>query len=64
MTTARPKRVPLKRLTRQADTLHTSLNEALDALAVASRRERAMREGESADRAQMESRYPALEGRR
>jgi hypothetical protein len=64
MTTRRPARVPIKRLTREADSLNKSLNAALDVLAVRARRDKALREGEAEDRAAMEETYPGLKGRR
>jgi hypothetical protein len=64
MTTRRPARVPIKRLLREADSLDTSINSALDVLAVRTRREKALREGEAEERAAMEQTYPGLTGRR
>jgi hypothetical protein len=64
MTTSRPARVPIKHLTREADSLNKSLNAALDVLAVRARRDKALREGEAEDRAAMEETYAGLKGRR
>jgi hypothetical protein len=63
MTTKRPKRVPLKRLTREVDSLNTSLNQSLDVLAVAARREKALHDGDADNVAEMKERYPGLQGR-
>jgi hypothetical protein len=62
MTTKRPKRVPFKRLTREVDSLNTSLNQALDGLAVAVRREKALRDGDADNAAEMKEIYPGLKG--
>ena len=62
MTIRRPARAPIKRLTRDVDSLNVSLNQALDVLAVRARRDKALHDGDAENLAEMEAKYPGLQG--
>lgn len=62
MPNTKPRAVPVKRLAREADALISLLNEAVDSLEEASRRERTLTAGEAAEQADLENTYPALGG--
>jgi outer membrane murein-binding lipoprotein Lpp len=64
MPNLKPRAVPCKRLARETDELAALLNEAVDTLEEATRRERALAAGDSANRANLEKTYPALGDRR
>jgi hypothetical protein len=60
MPTYKPKRVAHRALARRITDLNSIVDEAIDSLETATRRERVLNEGESERRAEMAQTYPAL----